>query len=65
MSSPAASATDFRYQSSWVLAQNGIATSSPSQVAPSIAHWTTPSVTRAATSGGTGARKPALANSGM
>src|SRR3712207_3889706 len=65
MSSPAASATDLRYQSSWVLAQNGMATSSPSHVAESIELCTTPSVTRSARSPGTGARKPACANSGM
>src|SRR5918998_2594403 len=65
MSRPAASATDFLYQSSWVLAQNGTATSSSFQVEPSIALWTTSSVTRSATSSGTGARKPAWANSGM
>ena len=37
MSSPAASATDLRYQSSCVLAQNGTATSLSFQVEPSIA----------------------------
>ena len=45
MSSPAASATDLRYQSSWVLAQNGTATSSSFQVADSSEPWTTPSLT--------------------
>src|SRR3712207_4634515 len=65
MSRPAASATDFWYQSSWVLAQNGTVTSSPSQLAAWTALCTTPSVTRPATSSGTGARKPASANSGM
>ena len=45
MSSPAASATDLRYQSSCVLAQNGTATSSSFQVADSSAPWTTPSLT--------------------
>src|SRR5919107_183855 len=43
MSSPAASATDFRYQRSWVLAQKGTAMSSSSQVAESTAPWKTPS----------------------
>src|SRR5689334_9010318 len=65
MSSPAALATDLRYQSSWVLAQNGMATSLSFQVEPSMADWTTPSDTRLATSSGTGARKAACANSGM
>jgi hypothetical protein len=65
MSRPAACATDLRYHSSWVLAQNGIVTSLPSQVAPWMALFTTPSLTRPATSSGTGARKPAWANSGM
>jgi hypothetical protein len=64
-SRPAASATDFLYQNSWVLAQNGIATSSSFQVEPSMALWTTSSVTRSPTSSGTGARNPASANSGM
>src|SRR3954465_3851093 len=65
MSRPAAWATDLRYQSSWVLAQNGTATSLPFQVEPSMADCTTPSDTRWATSSGTGARNPACANSGM
>src|SRR4051794_41823947 len=65
MSRPAAWTTDFRYHSSWVLAQNGIATSLPFQVEPWIALSTTPWLTRWATSAGTGARKPAWANSGM
>src|SRR3954469_5256280 len=65
MSRPAAWATDLRYQSSWVLAQNGTATSLPFQVEPSMADCTTPCDTRWATSSGTGARKPACANSGM
>src|SRR3954449_2112803 len=64
MSSPAASATDFRYQSSCVFAQNGIATSLSSQVADATEPGTTPSVTREARSAGTGARKPAWASSG-
>src|SRR4051794_41799547 len=65
MSRPAAWTTDFRYHSSWVLAQNGIATSLPFQVEPWIALSTTPWLTRCATSAGTGARKPACADSGM
>src|SRR3954453_16026982 len=65
MSRPAAWTTDFRYHSSWVLAQNGIATSLPFQVEPWIALSTTPWLTRWATSAGTGARKPACANSGI
>ena len=65
MSSPAASATDLRYQRSWVLAQNGMATSSPFQVLPARALSTTPSLTRWATSAGTGARNSAWENSGM
>ena len=64
MSSPAASATDLRNHSSWVLAQNGTATSLPFQVADSSEPWTTPSLTSEATSSGTGARKPAWASSG-
>src|SRR5687767_5865998 len=65
MSRPAASATDLRYQSSWVFAQKGIATSSPSHVEPSMALCTTSAVTRCPRSSGTGARNPAWANSGM
>ena len=65
MSSPAASATDLRYQSSCVLAQNGTATSSSFQVDPAMALSTTPSVTACSTSSGTSARKSASANSGM
>src|SRR3954447_6844545 len=64
MSSPAASATDFRYQSSWVLAQNGTATSLPFHLADARDPGTTPSLTWDATSLGTGARKPAWASSG-
>src|SRR4051794_40508959 len=59
MSRPAASATDLRYQSSCVLAQNGTATSWSSQVADSMEPWTTPSLTSEATASGIGARKPA------
>ena len=40
MSSPAFSATDLRYHSSWVLAQNGAATSFPFQCEASSAPWT-------------------------
>src|SRR4051794_11709175 len=65
MSRSAALATDLRYQSSWVFAQNGTATSLPFQVEPSMADCTTPWDTRWATSSGTGARNPACANSGM
>src|SRR3954454_10471640 len=64
MSSPAAAATDLRYQSSCVLAQNGTATSLSFQVADSSAPGTTPSLTWDATSSGIGARKPAWASSG-
>jgi hypothetical protein len=64
-SRPDAWATDFLYQSSWVLAQNGTATSSSFQVDPSTELWTASAVTRSATSSGTGARNPASANSGM
>src|SRR4028119_1689673 len=46
MSRPAASATDWRYQRSWVFAQKGIATSSPSQVDACRAPPTPPSLTR-------------------
>ena len=64
-SRPMSATSDLRYQSSWVLAQNGTVTRLPCHDAPSTADGTTPSVTRAATPGGTGARKPASANSGM
>src|SRR5690606_20249902 len=63
-SSPAASATDVRYQRSWVLAQNGTVTSSSFHVAPSSAPSTTSSLTWSATSAGIGARKPGSASSG-
>ena len=43
MSRPAASATDLRYQSTWVLAHSGATTSWPSHVAPSMAPCRTPS----------------------
>ena len=52
MSSPAASATDLRYQSSCVLAQNGTATSSSFQVGPRWRAGRRPRVTRCATSVG-------------
>ena len=62
-STPAASATDLRYQSSWVLAQNGAATSWSFQYAVSSGASRTPSVRVAASSASNGRRKPALANS--
>ncbi|CPU63926.1 Uncharacterised protein [Mycobacteroides abscessus] len=65
MSSPAASATDLRYQRSCVFAQNGMATSSSFHVEASIAPCTTSCVVACATSSGTGARKSASANSAM
>src|SRR5690349_21826155 len=64
-SSPAAFATDLRYQSSCVFAQNGTDTSLSSHVAPARAPATTFSLTRCATSSGTGARNPGSAISGM
>ena len=63
MSSPAALATDLRYQSSWVLAQNGTATSLPFHVAPSTAALTVSAVKPATMACGTGARNSASANS--
>ncbi len=64
-SSPTCSTTDFLYQSSCVLAQNGTATSSSFHVLCSTALATTPSLNCSARSSGTGARKPASAISGM
>src|SRR5690349_12797817 len=57
-SSPASWATDFRYQSSCGLAQNGTATSLPFHLADARRPGTTPSLTSEATASGTGARKP-------
>src|SRR5699024_5422966 len=64
-SRPACSATDSRYQSSCVLAQNGATTSSSCQVENSSAPCTTSAVTVSTTSSGTGASQSASANSGM
>src|SRR4029079_326838 len=63
MSRPAFWATLLRYHSSWVLAQNGTATSLPFHLAPSTAALTVSSVKPASRFAGTGARKPASANS--
>ena len=65
MSSPAFSVSDFRNQSTWVLAQSGATTSRSSQVAPSIAPCSVPRVISRATSSGIGARKSAAANSAV
>ena len=65
MFSPAASATDSRYQSNWVLAQNGTEYISPSHMAPSRGPFSVSCVVASATSSGTSARKPASASSGM
>ena len=64
MSSPAASATDLRYQSSCVLAQNGTVTSSSFQLAAASAPSRALSFAYACISSGTGARKPGSASSG-
>jgi hypothetical protein len=62
---PAASATDSRYQSSCVLAQNGTETSSSFHMAPSRGPARTSWVVASSTSPGTGDRKPGSASSGM
>ena len=62
-STPAASAAALRYQSSWVLAQNGAATSWSFQYTVSSGASRTPSVKVASSSLENGRRKPALANS--
>ena len=63
-SRPACSATDLRYQSNCVLAQNGAATSSSFQVDVVTAPSSTSSVSAAASSSVNGRRKSASANSG-
>src|SRR3954467_14951033 len=63
MSSLAALAALLRYQSSWVLAQNGTATSEPFHFDASIAALTVSLVKPATMFRGTGARNPASANS--
>src|SRR5687768_14374227 len=60
---PARAEADLRYQSSWELAQNGAATTRPSQVAPSTGPLRTPSVRPAASPAEKGRRNPASANS--
>ena len=65
MSSPAFWATDLRYQSNWVFAQKGTATTLPSHWAPRLAPSTTSSERDAfCSASGTGARKPGFASSG-
>lgn len=64
MSSPAFSATDLRYQSSCVLAQNGTATSSSFHVAPASAPSRVFCFAWSCSCCGTGARKPGSASSG-
>ena len=52
MSRPAASATDLRYQRTWVLAHSGATTSWPPHDAPSMAPWRTPSDSACLVGGG-------------
>ena len=63
-SSPACWATDLRYQSNWVLAQNGAATSLSFHVEVVTAPSSTSCVSADASSSVNGRRKPASANSG-
>src|SRR5690349_17859646 len=66
MSIPAFSTKDLRYQSTWVLDQNGKTTSLSSHVAASIAPLKVPwSSSCAFASCGSSARKPASANSAV
>ena len=65
MSRPAFCARDFRNHSVWVLAHRGAATSVSSQVAPSTAPLSVSFDSEAATSSGSGSRKPAAANSAV
>ena len=65
MSRPASSATDLRYQRTWVLAHSGATTSWSFQVAPSTAPCSTPSDRAAWASAGNGASAPASANSAV
>ncbi len=62
-SSPPAAAADFRYHSSWELAQKGAATSRPFQVAPATGPSSTPAVNPAASAAVNARRNPAWANS--
>src|SRR5690242_18689704 len=62
-SRPAACTADLRYHSSWVLAQNGAATSLLSQNAVVMGAFRSPSVSVAASDLENGSRKPAFANS--
>jgi hypothetical protein len=62
-STPAARATDLRYQSNWVLAQNGAATSWSFQDAVLSGPCSTSAVRLAASAASKGRKKPALANS--
>ena len=64
-STPAARATDLRYQSSCVFAQNGAATSWLFQEVVSSGASRTPSVNVGTSALANGRRKPALANSAM
>src|SRR3954453_11035214 len=63
MSRPADLASDLRYQSSWVLAQNGAATSLPFQGEACTEGFTMSWVNVPLELSGTSARKPASANS--
>ena len=65
MSRPASSATDLRYQSTWVLAHSGATTSWPSKVAPSMAPCSIPSDSAACWSAENGSRASAAANSAV
>ena len=65
MSMPAFSANDLRYQSTWVLDQNGATTSSPSHVAASTAPLKDCCFSLLCRSSGIGARNPAFANSAV
>src|SRR3954469_19664118 len=62
-SPPAAWATDLRYQSSWVLAQNGAATSLSFQYAVLSGPCSTSPVNVGTSAASNGCRKSALANS--
>ena len=65
MSMPVLSTKDLRYQSTWVLDQNGNTTSWSSQVAAATAPLNDCCFSWLCTSCGIGARKPAFANSAV
>src|SRR6516165_9196674 len=62
-STPAALTAALRYHKSWVLAQNGAATSLPAQYTVFSGAARTPFVSSVASASLKGRRKPALANS--